>query len=71
MIVSEGAEALKAVGKGFESMFGSCKIAVPTPIDYLEHEPTKAQISVYSKIGWFKRLMLKWCFGLRYVKRNK
>lgn len=70
MIVSEGAEVLKAVGKGIESMFGSCRIVVPTPIGYLEHEPTKAQISVYSKIRWFKRLMLKWCFGLKYVKRD-
>ena len=46
-------------------------ISPPIAIGYLEHEPTKAQIAVYSKIGWFKRLMLKWCFGLKYVKLNK
>ena len=32
----------------------------------IEHEPTKEQIPVYSKIGWFKRLMLKWRFGMKY-----
>lgn len=65
MIVSEAAESLKAAGMRLESMFF---IPAPTPIGHLKHEPTGAQISVYSKIGWFKRLMLKWCFGLKYVK---
>lgn len=48
----------------------SARIAVPTVYGHLEHEPTKHLISVYSKIGWFKRLMLRWCFGLRYVKHD-
>ena len=49
----------------------SARIAVPTVYGHLEHEPTKYHISVYSKIGWFQHLMLRWCFGLRYVKHNK
>lgn len=48
----------------------SARITVPTVYGHLKHDPTKYQISVYSRIGWFKRLMLRWCFGLRYVKHN-
>ena len=40
------------------------------PIAHLVHEQTKICLSVYSKIGWFKRLMLRLCFGLKYEKIN-
>lgn len=33
------------------------------------HEPTMSRISVYKPISRFKRLMLRWCFGLKFEKR--
>ena len=44
------------------------KIELPEPIGYLEHKPTHNKISVYSKMGLFKRLMIKYFFGLKYIK---
>lgn len=40
------------------------------PIGWLEHKPTATLISVVEPIGWFKKLMLKWCFGLEYKKKE-
>lgn len=40
----------------------------PKPIGQLEHEPTHSVISVYHKINWFRRIMLKLCFDLDYRK---
>ena len=40
------------------------------PIAHLVHKQTNTCLSVYSKIGWFKRLMLRLCFGLKYEKIN-
>lgn len=37
-------------------------------IGKLIHEPTGVVISVYKPISRFKRLMLKWCFGVKYEK---
>ncbi len=54
----------------YSGAFERARIIVPEPIGYLRHEPTKVDIHVYSPISRFKRLMLRWCFGLRYVKRN-
>lgn len=43
-------------------------IVVDHPIGWLEHKPTDTRIGVYKPIGWFKRLMLRWCFGFEYIK---
>lgn len=43
-------------------------IKLPDPIGQLVHEPTMSRISVYKTISRFKRLMLKWCFGLKFKK---
>ena len=40
---------------------GYC-VKLPEPIGYLEHKPTHNKISVYSKMGLFKRLMIKYFF---------
>lgn len=32
------------------------------------HEPTHVVIAVYKPISRFKRLMLRWCFGLKFEK---
>lgn len=41
------------------------RVSEPKPIAQLEHTPTHANIAVYEPIGWFKRVMLNWCFGLK------
>nr|DAN28992.1 MAG TPA: hypothetical protein [Caudoviricetes sp.] len=43
-------------------------IKFPDPIGQLVHEPTMSRISVYKPISRFKRLMLRWCFGLKFEK---
>ena len=40
----------------------------PDPIGQLIHEPTMTTINVYKPISRFKRIMLRWCFGLKYEK---
>lgn len=40
----------------------------PKRIAYLIHPPTGYNVAVYEPIGWFKRMMIKWCFGLKYEK---
>ena len=45
-------------------------IKIERPIGYLIHRPTKTQIAIFSHIGWFKRMMIKWCFGLEYIERK-
>lgn len=42
----------------------------PKSIGYLYHEATNSTIPVYHKINIFKRLMLKLCFGIKYIKNN-
>lgn len=59
--------------KDAENTIGAMKeagynIKFPDPIGLLVHEPTMSRISVYKPISRFKRLMLKWCFGLKYEK---
>lgn len=43
-------------------------ILTPQPIGRLEHEPTGYSLAVYKPISRFKRIMLRWCFGLKYEK---
>ena len=52
--------------KGFKTE--SIKFEYPKPIGYLEYKPCNMRISVYSKMGLFKRVMIKYFFGLKYVK---
>lgn len=42
-------------------------IQVPI-VGHLVHKPTGYCISVYKPISRFKRMMLKWCFGIEYKK---
>lgn len=49
--------------------YNQSKIEVPQEIGYLKHEQTKTSIAVFSKINWFQRLMIRLCFGLKYVKK--
>ena len=46
------------------------RIEQPKVFGFLIHEETKTKIAVYKPIGWFKRAMIKWCFGLKYEKIN-
>lgn len=43
-------------------------IKLPDPIGQLVHEQTMSRISVYKPISRFKRIMLRWCFGLKFEK---
>lgn len=57
--------------KDAENTIGAMKeagynIKLPDPIGQLIHEPTMSRISVYKPISRFKRIMLRWCFGLEY-----
>lgn len=38
------------------------------PIGYLKHHPTGYSLAVYKPISRFKRIMLRWCFGLKFEK---
>ena len=42
------------------------RMSEPKSIANLEHTPTHTTIAVYEPIGWFKRVMLNQCFGLKY-----
>ena len=59
--------------KDAENTIGAMKeagynIKLPDPIGQLVHEPTHVEIAVYKPISRFKRIMLKWCFGLKFEK---
>lgn len=47
------------------------KITETIPCGYLEHKPTRTNIAVFHKIGWFKKYMLNICFGLKYKSNKK
>lgn len=47
------------------------RCTLPDPIGQLIHEPTMSRISVYKPISRFKRIMLRWAFGLKYEQFNK
>ena len=62
-------EKLQVIGKSFEDMARNvATIKVTVPIGYLRHEPTGYSLAVYKPISRFKRLMLRWCFGLKFEK---
>lgn len=43
-------------------------ISVPTAKAKLYHESTGVSINCMKPINKFQRLMLRWCFGLKYIK---
>ena len=51
------------------TIYDSRVITTPKIYGKLNHEPTKTSLPCYKPIGWFKRLMLNWCFGLKYKKQ--
>ena len=53
-----------------ESYRGTSAVDPPMPIGYLELEETMARIPVFRRIGWFHRWMLRWGFGLKYIKET-
>lgn len=60
-------EKLQAFGKSFEDMARNvATIKVTVPIGKLIHEPTGYSLTVYKPISRFKRIMFKWCFGLKF-----
>lgn len=75
-------ENMKELGKAINSMgakasgltnmsYEYCSVREPhTPIGYLELEETMTRIPVFKRIGWFRHLMLKLCFGLKYIQEN-
>lgn len=48
---------------------GECKIQLPPkPIGYLNIPYVATHVSVFTKISWFKKKMLKYFFGITYEK---
>lgn len=43
-------------------------INIEKPVAYLQHVPTRTQISVYKKINRFQRFMIRICFGFKYIE---
>ena len=61
-------ETLKYIGQPRKWFTDCCLVAPIKPIGYLHHEPTGYSLAVYKPISRFKRLMLRWCFGLKFEK---
>ena len=59
-------EAMKKMGEAMERLNEGREITFPQPIGHLHCDYAQVAITVYEPIGWFKRLMLRWCFGLEY-----
>lgn len=67
---ADAIEAMQQISKAFGKMWEveNGTITFPTPIGYLRHEPTGYSLAVYKPISRFKRLMLRWAFGLKFEK---
>ena len=66
-------ENVKQLGKAINQIGVKASDLVqtpPKPIGYLEHEESKTRIPVFKRIGWFRRCMLRWCFGVKYIKED-
>ena len=75
-------ENMKQLSKAINSMgvkasdltntsYDDCRIQTPpNPIGYLELEEAMTRLPVFKRIGWFHRRMLRWFFGIRYIKSN-
>lgn len=69
--VSDAATVFKNLGNAMRQMCEAAageSIKLLVPVAYLYCPYLRVEISVYEPIGWFKRLMLRWCFGLEYCK---
>lgn len=51
-----------------EIMKTEYRLNMPKSIGCLIHEPTHHILAVYKPISRFKRIMLRWCFGLKFEK---
>ena len=48
-----------------------CRIQTPPdPIGYLEMEETMTRLPVFKRIGWFRRMILRLAFGLKYITED-
>lgn len=66
-INSMGAKASYLANTSYED----CRIQTPPdPIGYLELEEAMTRLPVFKRIGWFRRMMLRWAFGLKYIKED-
>lgn len=70
-------ENMKQLGKAISQMsvkasdlYGYKVQTPPETIGYLELEEAMTRIPVFKHIGWFHRRMLRWCFGLKYIKED-
>ena len=69
--VSDAATVFKNLGNAMRRMCEAAageSIKLLVPVAYLYCPYLRVEISVYKPVGWFKRLMLRWCFGLEYRK---
>lgn len=76
-------ENMKELGKSINSMgvkvsaltntlHKDCRIQTPPDhIGYLEMEETMTRLPVFKRIGWFRRMMLRLAFGLKYIKKEE
>ena len=61
-------EAVKYIGEP-KQWFSNCRLVdPPKPVGYLRHEPTGYSLAVYKPISRFQALLLRWCFGVKYMK---
>lgn len=58
----------RIVGVSFNHKDGAVSIKLKSPIGYLKHDPTGYSLAVYKPISRFKRIMLRWAFGLKFEK---
>lgn len=63
-------KAISQMGAKASDLDGYKVQTPPKPIGYLEHEESKTRIPVFKRIGWFRRRMLRWCFGVKYIKED-
>lgn len=58
----------RIVDVSFNHKTGTVSITLESPIGRLIHESTGYSLAVYKPISRFKRLMLRWAFGLKFEK---
>ena len=63
-------KAISQIGVKASDLDGCTLQTPPNPIGYLEHEESMTRIPVFKHIGWFHRRMLRWCFGVKYIKED-
>ena len=63
-------KVISQIGVKASDLDGCTLQTPPKPIGYLEHEESMTRIPVFKRIGWFHRRMLRWCFGVKYIKED-